>query len=367
MRTTLATLAAVSSLCFCHGEWAQIGKAMPEERVTAVSLDFDPDGLPAFAFGFNQTGGGTVIPVMAWNGVEWEQDTRRVSQFPQGYHEFNFKVRNYVKYIGLKIHYRYGSVLNGAVEWRGSYAFHNDLFDYDIDSKGNMMMLWVSTQPTTSSYPGTDNKLVIERYSESGWTGYPSGPAFGPQTPVDKQTDKKKVTDVKLIRGANADSFVGGYVLGGVAKVFNDSRTFEALGGTWEGSALDIVYSNSFGTVASYIKPGSSSVDVRHFPVSGSKWVELGVAIPTTDTENKKTTLALTADGTVVVAAPAKGNATIVHTSTYTLGESSAWKLNSFEAAGPVTHWDMGANGFNVWIVLSENDGKGVRVVRSDF
>eukprot|EP01064_Diplonema_japonicum_P038629 TRINITY_DN941_c0_g1_i5.p1 TRINITY_DN941_c0_g1~~TRINITY_DN941_c0_g1_i5.p1 ORF type:complete len:385 (+),score=111.32 TRINITY_DN941_c0_g1_i5:54-1157(+) len=367
MKTMFAALAAVSSLCLCHGNWAQVGKAISASEVSAVSLDFSPDGFPAFAFGFYDPNHGTVIPVMAWDGTEWEEDSRRTAQIPQMYNEFSFKIRNMVKYLSVRIHSKYGSVMNGAFEWRGCYAFHNDLYDYDIDSKGNMMMLWVSTQPTTTNYPGTDNKLVVVKYDASGWYSYPASYSFGRLKKVDKQTDKKKVTDVKLIRGANADSFVGGYVLGGVAKVFNDSRTFEALGGTWEGSALDIVYSNSFGTVASYIKPGSSSVDVRHFPVSGSKWVELGVAIPTTDTENKKTTLALTADGTVVVAAPAKGNATIVHTSTYTLGESSAWKLNSFEAAGPVTHWDMGANGFNVWIVLSENDGKGVRVVRSDF
>eukprot|EP01059_Diplonema_ambulator_P030137 TRINITY_DN504_c0_g1_i1.p1 TRINITY_DN504_c0_g1~~TRINITY_DN504_c0_g1_i1.p1 ORF type:complete len:366 (+),score=126.69 TRINITY_DN504_c0_g1_i1:644-1741(+) len=365
MKHTCALL--VLSTALCHGAWVQLGQTMHEENVTAVSMDFDPDGLPAFAFGYNESAGRTTIPVMAWDGVQWEEDTRRRSQFGQGYHEFDFKVRNSVKYLGLKIHYRFGSVLNGAVEWRGCYAFHNDLFDYDIDSKGNMVMLWVSTLPTDSSYPGTGNKLVLVTYAGAGWNQYPAGNAFGQQTPVAQQTQADRVTDVKIVRGATDDSFVAGYVLGGEVTVFNDSKAANTLGKPWQGRGLDLVHHRTYGTFASYIVAGTQSVGVKRFALDASDWVDMGVAVASSDLSKIKTTLAVTDDGTVVVAAPDATKDTLLHTSTYTIGASNSWALNSFEAAGPITHWDMGANGFSVYIVLSENDGKGVRVVKSDF
>ena len=88
---------------------------------------------------------GTRIPVNAWNSKEWVEVHHRTSQFPQNYREFSLKAADNTYYLGLKVNSGMGSVLNGGVEWRGSWAFSNQHFDYEIEPHGD------STLPSSSS------------------------------------------------------------------------------------------------------------------------------------------------------------------------------------------------------------------------
>ena len=72
--------------------WQQLGDTRQSEQVTAISMSFDPDGLPVYAYGWTDGERGTRIPVVAWNGQMWVELYHRTSQFPQSYREFDFKV-----------------------------------------------------------------------------------------------------------------------------------------------------------------------------------------------------------------------------------------------------------------------------------
>jgi hypothetical protein len=54
-------------------DWQQVGGVMSRSQVQAISMSFSPDGLPVFAYGWNDpgVGNGTRVPVMAWNGEQW--------------------------------------------------------------------------------------------------------------------------------------------------------------------------------------------------------------------------------------------------------------------------------------------------------
>ena len=60
-----AAAAAAPELRPAAYQWSQVGEKMSRERVTAISMDFGPDGFPVFACGWNSTDVGTRIPVMA--------------------------------------------------------------------------------------------------------------------------------------------------------------------------------------------------------------------------------------------------------------------------------------------------------------
>ena len=190
------------------GTWSQLGATQQRERVVAISLDFGPDGFPVFAYGWDDDERGTRIPVNVWNGESWIEVFHRTSQFPQSFAEFDLKARNENYYLGLKISASFGSVLNSGFEWRGSYAFHNQLFDYDIEANGDMVMLWISDRATGGSYPGTNNDLYVQRYLERGWSGYPAGPDFGEHIVLDTQlnTTASTVSSLRLKRAGAVPS-----------------------------------------------------------------------------------------------------------------------------------------------------------------
>eukprot|EP01061_Rhynchopus_euleeides_P034255 TRINITY_DN57_c0_g1_i10.p1 TRINITY_DN57_c0_g1~~TRINITY_DN57_c0_g1_i10.p1 ORF type:complete len:363 (+),score=124.04 TRINITY_DN57_c0_g1_i10:58-1146(+) len=343
--------------------WTQMGSKIHSNNVTALSLDFDPDGFPAFAYGYNVSAGRTNIPIQAWDGTEWVRETERVSQFQQGYHEFIFKVRNGIKYVGLKIHYRYGSVLNGAVAYRGSYAFHNQLFGFEIDGAGDMMMLWISESATTSSYPGTDNHLAIVKYPASGWTSYPAADHFEKQVVVAEQTDTKRVTDVKMVRGPTADSFYGAYVLGNEVSVFNDTKTFKPLGTPFPGFGMSIAYSTKYGLAVASFSTTEMAVNVHVLSTDGQEWVHLGAPITHISERLDKTHVGITSNGVVVVGCLG-ASPDVLEVATYSLEMPSGWSSNNVKAADPITHWELGVQGTNAYVVISEN-ANGVRTLQT--
>ena len=341
--------------------WTQMGKTTAHDRITAISMDFDFDNFPCVAYGYNISDGRTNIPVVAWNGTGWVKEAERVSQFAQGYHEFILKVRNNVKYIGLKIHYRFGSVLNGAVAYRGSYAFHNQLFGFDIDANGNMFMLWISEMATSPSYPGTDNKLVVITYPESGWTKYPAENHFTDQIHVNTQTDEKRVTDVKLIRGKQSGTFFGAYVLGGHVSIFSDANTFEPLGGSFPGIAMDITYSQKYGLFASSFGP-NNELEIHYMPEGSNRWELLGKPIHKISQRLLKTHVRVTDNG-IVVAACENAVENIITIGMYSLEMSDKWIEKNVIASGPVTHWELGIGGRIAYVAYSVS-AKGMTVVQ---
>eukprot|EP01060_Flectonema_neradi_P029895 TRINITY_DN423_c5_g1_i1.p1 TRINITY_DN423_c5_g1~~TRINITY_DN423_c5_g1_i1.p1 ORF type:complete len:365 (+),score=55.94 TRINITY_DN423_c5_g1_i1:89-1183(+) len=342
--------------------WSQMGDTTAHDRITAISMDFDFDTFPCVAFGYNVSDGRTNIPVVAWNGTGWVQEYERESQFAQGYHEFILKVRNNVKYIGLKIHYRFGSVLNGAVGYRGSYAFHNQLFGYDIDSQGDMVMLWISELATSPSYPGTDNNLVVIRYPQSGWVSYPAEDHFTDQIYINKQTETERVTDVKLIRAKTPNTFFGAYVLGGMISIFDDVRNAaNPLGGSFPGTAMDITYSAKYGLFVSSFGT-SNELEVHHMPEGSNDWVLLGKPIHKISERLTKTHIRVTENG-IVVAACEHEEANIITVGIYSVEMPGQWIEKNVIASGPVTHWEMGVGGQTAYVAYSVS-AKGLTVVR---
>ena len=363
LKATLAVL-----LCSTHtaAEWVSMGKPAEHSNVTAISMSFDFDTFPSFAYGYNVSQGRTNIPVLAWNGTGWVEEYHRESQFAQGYHDFTFKVRNNVKYLGLKIHYRFGSVLNGAIGYRGSYAFHNQLFDYEIDANGDMFMLWISEAATTPSYPGTGNELVTIKYPESAWASYPAANHFDAQDHVADQTNTSRVTDVKMVPGATKADFYGAYVLGGEVHVFNDTKTYAPLGGHFPGVGMDLTYSAQYGVILSSFGP-SGDLEVHHLAKQGAAtWVKLGESSVKGVSERLlKTHVSVSDKGVVVVAAEGERQ-NVLKVATYNLEIPEGWTAVDVETPEPITHWEMGVGGNTIYVVYSEN-AVGVKAVKYEL
>ena len=87
---------------------------------------------------------------------------RRTSQFPQDYSDFEFEARNNAYYLGLQINnIGMSSVLNSAVEWRGSWAIDTMRFTYEITpatgtSGGDMLVLMAGSSAHGSGRPSCD-------------------------------------------------------------------------------------------------------------------------------------------------------------------------------------------------------------------
>jgi|EP01046_Picozoa_sp_COSAG06_P032239 hypothetical protein len=410
----LALLAATPAATVA---WSQLGRTMSRERVTAISMDFGPDGFPVFAYGWNDTdaGGnrGTRIPVMAWNGEDWIEVYHRTSQFPQGYHEFDLKARNGGYYLGLKIHYRYGSVLNSEFEWRGSYAFHNQLFDYEIEENGDMMMLWISSQATGGGYPGTNNDLSVIRYLERGWSGYPAGPDFGEQLVIDRQEPNATSTVSSIrIKSVGKDSgghpkYLSAWVHGEEMHLAQGSIRdgFTRLGLATEAAETVNVAVHGGQACAAYhpARGGGGGGEDQHevvvecsaCTVEGcDAWRSLGIAIESAAVvERLAVEVVITDDGKVVVAGRKVGSpntlavrwreiapaaAAAAATSANATGSSGSAAVSVAAAADDeegwtevdlsvdqtMTHFELGASGNAVYAAISENEGEGIRVMQ---
>ena len=386
-----AAPAAAATPASAASTWSQLGHTMGRERVTAISMDFGPDGFPVFAYGWNDTDRGTRIPVMAWDGESWIEVFHRTSQFPQGYHEFDFKARNGGYYLGLKIHYAYGSVLNSQYEWRGSYAFHNQLFDYEIEENGDMMMLWISSEPTGGGYPGTGNDLSVIRYHERGWSGYPAGPAFGEQLVIDRQ-DPNATSTVTSLRIKSVGKDASGHAEYLTAWVHGE-ELHVAQGSIRDGFARQGLATKAAETVNLDVNSKNGVACVAYHPAEGgerrvvvvecadcttedcSGWRSLGVAIDEAAVaERLAVEVVVTDDGKVVVAgrkldtpnvlavrwrqiAPAQnGFATAA-------AEDEGWTEADLAMEKTVTHFELGGSGNAVYAAVSENGGEGLRVM----
>ena len=387
------------------GAWSQLGRTLSRERVTGISMDFGPDGFPVFAYGWNDTERGTRIPVMAWNGEEWIEVYHRTSQFPQGYHEFDFKARNGEYFLGLKIHYRFGSVLNSKFEWRGSYAFHNQLFDYEIEENGDMMMLWISDKATGGGYPGTNNDLSVIRYLERGWSGYPAGPDFGEQLVIDRQ-EPNATSTVSSLRikslGSRADGADPEYLVAWV----HGAKLHLAQGNIADGFARLDLATESAETVNLAVHSGhacaayhpAATAEDRHEVVvecsactaeNCNSWHSLGVAIESAAVaERLDVEVVMTDDAKVVVAGrkvgspnvlavrwrevspgpapapPAAGDWRSAGNSTMSVSAHDGWTQADLNLEKTITHFELGSSGNAVYAVVSENGGEGIRVMQ---
>ena len=71
-------------------------------------------------------------------------------------------------------------------------------------------MFWISDRPSGDGYPGTDNKLVVVTYNNSGWDHYPAEEAFGAPLAIDTQTPgsgenrTRAIADLRIRRAGEA-------------------------------------------------------------------------------------------------------------------------------------------------------------------
>lgn len=76
--------------------WTQVGQTVSHSDVVAITMTTSPvNGLPLFAYGFEDPDRGTRVRVMDWDGEAWQIGFDRRSQFPQNYSEFDIKVRRF--------------------------------------------------------------------------------------------------------------------------------------------------------------------------------------------------------------------------------------------------------------------------------
>lgn len=399
--------------------WQQLGETLTRERVVAISLDFSGDGFPAFAYGWDDFERGTRIPVVEWDGERWLEIFHRTSQFPQSYAEFDFKSANNNYYLGLKISERYGSVLNGGREWRGSYAFHNQLFDYQVEEpSGDMIMFWISEAASGGGYPGTDNQLVAVRYAASGWDTYPASPAFGAQVDIDRQdpgsnSSARGVSSLRIHKAGNASFTMNGvttmvqeYVVAWV----NDGSINVAVGSLEAGfvrqslpDAAGITVNLAVGGTGF----GSQYACIAYHPTDGlggevrvacsadrgkGEWQRLGdVAIEAADiVERIPVEIAITVDRRVFVAgrsellprelvvkhaqipgeipptsnrhskSPKMTPVDNVHSVPSSI--DAEWTATNLIGEAPISHFELGASDENVYVAMSENFGQGLKV-----
>ena len=375
-------------------QWSQVGDTMSRERVTAISMDFGPDGFPVFACGWNSLDVGTRIPVMAWNGQSWVEVYHRTSQFPQSYREFDFKIRNNAYYLGLKVHNQFGSVLNGAVEWRGSYAFHNQLFDYEIDERGDMTMFWISQRDSGGGYPGTNNELVIITYNASGWDGYPAGEeAFGEPVVIDRQNPRPEnvtvdeISDIH-IKSVTTPAGVSSFILAWV----NDGQISVASGTIAEGftrislpdtmaDTVSLATHGEHACIAYHPLPEilpTATASTEHGDVTVAcadnygrgTWSRLpGNALTDADVvERLAVELTITEEGKVFVAgrkADAPNTLAVRYASlapSASDAEEEEWAAVDLSADATMTHFEVQSHGNTVFAAVSEGDGEGLRV-----
>ena len=387
--------------------WQQVGETLSRERVVAISLDFSPDGVPAFAYGWNDFDRGTRIPVMEWDGERWIEVYHRTSQFPQSYAEFDFKAANNNYYLGLKISDRLGSVLNGGREWRGTYAFHNQLFDYQIDEpSGDMTMFWISEVATGGGFPGTDNQLVAVRYAAEGWDSFPAGDAFGDLVEIDRQTPGTNSTvrgvsslrihkaGISNITAANGEtkqvqSYVAAWVNDGTVNVATGS-----LEGGFARQELPDTAANTVNLAVGRVGLGSEFACIAYNPTDDlalegevrvacateyglGQWHRLGgVAIEAADVVDRlPVEIAITTDpfhtGRVFVG----GRSALLpeqlvvkwaqlpeEIQPASAATAEEWTAVDLLVEARISHFELGASGENVYVVTSENSGQGLKV-----
>jgi hypothetical protein len=76
----------------------------------------------------------------------------------------------------------------------------NQLFDFDLDSKGDMTMLWISKTEPSASYPGTGGALETVQYAQSGWDDFPATNTYRNPKQLDTQEDASPISSVRVQR-----------------------------------------------------------------------------------------------------------------------------------------------------------------------
>jgi hypothetical protein len=388
-RTTIAVCVLASGVVADDG-WVAVGSTRGANRnVTALSLAVAPDGLPRYAYGFVESEG-TEIQLMAFDGKEWVEDYHHVSQYPQTYTDFRYRVaESGSNYLGLRIKCSLaegcGSVLNSGVEYRGSYAFANQLFDFDLDSKGDMTMLWISKTEPSASYPGTGGALETVQYAQSGWDDFPATNTYRNPKQLDTQEDASPISAVRVQRLDEGT--------GQVAAVWiHKSRVYASnvlpssdlkpvsVGVPFQGTAIDMAVGVKRSgrpnlCVAAHTGSGNGEVTVRCANQDGTEggWQVVGggaALVGGEETSERAVSLVTTADGGLYVASPmAEGNggvstALLVR---YLAPGADKWEPMDLHANGEITHYEMSTGGANgagseVYVAISEDHGKSLRV-----
>jgi hypothetical protein len=364
----LRALVALACLSVARSAWNQLGDTVQSSKVSAISLDSNEKGDPAFAYGYS-TSKGTSIPIREWNGKTWVEKYNRVSQFPQAYDEFKFQVRNNNDYyLGLRINGQFGSVLSGKDKYTGCYAFTNKLYDYDIAPSGDMHMLWISEHPDSESYPGTNNSLVVTTYAARGWSGYPASNAFGKQLVIDHHTKDKPIDDLAFLRNPANGDYYGAYVKGKKGFVFQGS-----LKEGFTHSPFVLPNATTIAMDARSLSDGTHVMciavhwesDIRVFCTDNieSKWLDLGTPVSSEANTRLPPEISIADDGTlIVVAAVLQQNQRLAVRKL--LPGTAIWTANDFKSDRNVTHYDMHSNGKVAHLAVSENHGEGLRVLR---
>lgn len=364
---------------------------------------------------------GTRIPVKAFNGKDFLEVYKRTSQFPQNYREFVFKAARNAYYLGLRVSGRFGSVLNSAVEWRGSYAFHNTHYAFEIEEQtGDMVMLWVSAAATGGGYIGTGGKLAVVKYAASGWASYPATPAFGNMIVLDEQKpdgatgitglsfartkgaadvvgaanlkNKNTAANNSAVAGAASDIYIAAWINDGMLSVATGSPDAGSGGFRVQksqvqadtvslaaaGSNACIAFhpnananANANGGGSTVMVEGEVRVDCSTDANAGhTVWDSLGVAIEAAAVVDRLAVkVAVTEDRRVVVAARSADNQNMVVVRWAQLekgnqGETAAyvWNVADLAAEAPITHFELGSVGNAVHLVVSERNGEGLKV-----
>jgi hypothetical protein len=270
--------------------------------------------------------------------------------------------------LGLRINSKFGSVLNGAHDFAGCYAFENKLFEYDIAKNGDMHMLWISKDPNSPSYPGTNNSLVVTTYASSGWNHYPASNAFGKQTVIAKHTDAEPIDDLEFLYNPSNQLLYGAYIKGKKGYVFQGSISagFNKSTDTLQQAssiAMDVRSlpgGQEFICVATHWE---SDIRVACKDSIHSAWQDKGLALSKEASMHLPPEISLGEDGTIVVVAGVLSGKHTLAVRKLRQG-STVWEQNDFGSDLDVTHYDMKSNGKVVYLAVSENEGEGLRVLK---
>lgn len=237
---------------------------------------------------------------------------------------------------------------------------------------------------------GSSDELVLVPYAASGWDTYPANNAFGLPAVLDRETAVGDLQDMRLEEaqcGHHQDyvaawlndgvlSAVAGSMAGGV---FEFRRLADISGIAADTLSIGTSCSDSASsappTVCLAFHPadgggGSGAVHVRCADGPLTSWADLGVAIEDGALVERLAVEVAVTDARVVVAArsaqPLRHNHLVVRwTQLPTSGGLVEWKGRDLVLDAPVTHFELGVRGENVYLAVSERFGEGLRVMQT--
>lgn len=285
---------------------------------------------------------------------------------------FLWKARGDNHYLALRIAGRYGSVLNSAANWAGSYAFHNGLIDYEIMENGDMVMFWHSLAPDGAGYPGTGGSLDLVTYKASGWTSYPATPAFGDKYSVGHDHGDSPITGARIVfrnaaNGKDPTNLVMAFSQNGVITVLNTPKgiAHPAVIGSFPGDTVGLD-SNDEGHVCVAYHRGGNAVQVSCLAPGSSEWKHLGAALSgSSPGQRLRPEVVVTKTKVFALGRSDSAENTILAASCLLESAGEEWAPASYPALGIVSYFQATGNSDTVFLAVAEGNGEGLRVVQT--